>query len=256
MAKELEQIRQRVRESLKRRDSDVARFGAELKSLLRTELPRVLRGVKTGRENARQAGGILLSLEDTMNEAGLNDLYQSVTRLHIDELSDVKAALEATTGRNITLATTDLESLETLIKFDTGVISNRVEQYLGGMKPVLMQQIIAGQEPDLTSLLDTDEPRLLADIKTEIDTSLNAFNRTVNVTKAEELGLEFFLYLGPDDQVTRPFCEARVNKAWTMAELEAMDNGQGLPVPQYLGGYNCRHQLRPVDAETAKQYRE
>ena len=56
-----------------------------------------------------------------------------------------------------------------------------------------------------------------------------------------------YFYYGPDDKLTRPFCErllhdTRAGRVWTRPEIEAMDNGQLPNVFQTCGGYNCRHQ--------------
>jgi len=39
----------------------------------------------------------------------------------------------------------------------------------------------------------------------------------------------------------RPFCRERVGKVYSIEEIRAMDNGQGLAVEYFCGGWNCRH---------------
>lgn len=61
-----------------------------------------------------------------------------------------------------------------------------------------------------------------------------------------------YLYDGPHDQKTRPFCLEVIGKVYTLAALKTLDNGQGLPVQSHRGGYRCRHRLSPIllsDAE-------
>jgi hypothetical protein len=61
-----------------------------------------------------------------------------------------------------------------------------------------------------------------------------------------------YLYDGPLDQKTRPFCDEVIGKVYTLAALKSLDNGQGLPVESHRGGYRCRHRLSPIllsDAE-------
>ena len=65
----------------------------------------------------------------------------------------------------------------------------------------------------------------------------------------EEMG---YLYDGPLDKKTRPFCDEVIGKVYTLAALKSLDNGQGLPVESHRGGYRCRHRLSPIllsDAE-------
>jgi hypothetical protein len=58
-----------------------------------------------------------------------------------------------------------------------------------------------------------------------------------------------YVYVGPKDAKNRPFCRTWVGKAAT--NPERLDNGQGLPVDDYCGGYNCRHSWAPTLVEDA-----
>lgn len=60
-----------------------------------------------------------------------------------------------------------------------------------------------------------------------------------------------YLYDGPHDQKTRPFCLEVIGKVYTLAALKQLDNGQGLPVESHRGGYRCRHRLSPILLEDA-----
>jgi len=53
-----------------------------------------------------------------------------------------------------------------------------------------------------------------------------------------------FVYVGPRDQKNRPFCRTWVGKA--AVDPRKLDNGQGLSVEDYCGGYNCRHSWAPT----------
>lgn len=55
---------------------------------------------------------------------------------------------------------------------------------------------------------------------------------------------QLYRYDGPP--ADRPFCKTHLGKTYTLADLKALDNGQGLPVELYLGGFNCRHVLTPI----------
>jgi len=58
-----------------------------------------------------------------------------------------------------------------------------------------------------------------------------------------------YTYVGPLDNLTRPFCRrmvaaARGGRSWTRDEISAMNNGTSLSnVMVHGGGWNCRHQL-------------
>jgi hypothetical protein len=53
-------------------------------------------------------------------------------------------------------------------------------------------------------------------------------------------GVSYFRYSGASTGA-RPFCRERIGKVYSIEEIRAMDNGQGLPVEFFCGGYNCRH---------------
>jgi hypothetical protein len=89
------------------------------------------------------------------------------------------------------------------------------------------------------------------EVYTLANTHLQAAARTALVAKVEQAGAELgvevvYQYLGPRDQVTRPFCLRLLDRKLTLAEIRKLDNGQGLPVLTHGGGYNCRHRWVPV----------
>jgi len=93
-----------------------------------------------------------------------------------------------------------------------------------------------------------------AQARTLVHTAAQGVVRTVQVSKARSLGVEVFRYVGPDDQLTRPFCDEVLAGAgdgqeagvYSLAEILALDNGQGLPVWENGGGWNCRHTWEAV----------
>lgn len=92
----------------------------------------------------------------------------------------------------------------------------------------------------------------IAQAKTIANTTLAGLQRQTSTQAAEALpGEAIYLYAGPDDSATRPFCKKLVGKAITEGDLKKLKNGQGLPVKSYGGGYNCRHSLIPITMEYA-----
>jgi len=76
---------------------------------------------------------------------------------------------------------------------------------------------------------------------TNVATSTAGVYREANVLLAQDNGIELFEYVGVRDSITRPFCRHNIGKKKTMIEWGNERNGQGLSVPLYQGGYNCRH---------------
>lgn len=66
------------------------------------------------------------------------------------------------------------------------------------------------------------------------------------IRKALADGIRKFRYVGPSGASgtmdgPRTFCQRNLGKAFTIEEILELNNGQGLPVLIYMGGYNCRH---------------
>lgn len=99
-----------------------------------------------------------------------------------------------------------------------------------------------------------DQP--LAQASTLANTALAGMQREVTAQAAEGLpgGADdaLYLYLGPVDATTRPFCRKYAGKAMTGKELSKIKNGQKLAVKSYGGGYNCRHSIIPISRAYAE----
>lgn len=77
------------------------------------------------------------------------------------------------------------------------------------------------------------------------------FSRQVQSLNSDRY--DFFLYTGPDDKVTRPFCNKHVDKIRSKVEIDQLRNGQIDDVFLSGGGYRCRHVWRPVKKEWYSQ---
>ena len=84
-----------------------------------------------------------------------------------------------------------------------------------------------------------------------LNTQLAGFDNSAAKTIADLAGLNKAMYFGPIGDNTRTFCLNLLAKGGTHTEKEirAMDNGQGLPVIRYCGGYRCMHEWIWVDPE-------
>lgn len=75
--------------------------------------------------------------------------------------------------------------------------------------------------------------------------------------EAERAGIvENFLYVGPLDSETRPFCISKVGNIYSRKQIDAMRNGQNAEVSDVWsnrGGYNCRHRWVAVSPGLAEK---
>jgi len=77
--------------------------------------------------------------------------------------------------------------------------------------------------------------------KTYARSYLMGYDRKIGQMQADAAGYTRFLYLGPEDSETRSWCSSHIRKVYTKKQIEEMNNGQGIPVKTYGGGWNCRH---------------
>jgi hypothetical protein len=104
----------------------------------------------------------------------------------------------------------------------------------------------------------------LSQAQSAVDSMAMAAGRQVTVIQAEDAAADLgedvaYVYGGPADRITRPFCRRHLTsttrQVYTLAALDALDAGAGQPGPvsAYMGGYNCRHNLSPISIAEAKR---
>ena len=122
-----------------------------------------------------------------------------------------------------------------------------------------LQGVIEGTE--------TTDGRLLANVRTTANTAQAIADRSYSAAVNEELGIEYFQYLGGEIPTTRPFCQHREGAIFHRKEIEAWGNGENSAgindirngtwdgridgtdsrsIFTFVGGWNCRHFLVPV----------
>lgn len=82
--------------------------------------------------------------------------------------------------------------------------------------------------------------------ETWVNTALSSWDQAESNQLAQDAGLEYFLFLHPEDALTRPFCQEHGNEIRTYDDWNSLDNGQLDPVMEYGGGWNCRGNMIPV----------
>jgi len=195
---------------------------------------------------AKEALKALADLEGVMNEAGLQEQLGRLKEIYREEYAEASELFERTTGKKALLGGTAKEVLAALEDDRLALAGKMVESYLGDVRSYVLDSVMAGTRPTMTELKDAYGDTVARQLQTEIDTSVAAYHRLTNRLKAEKAGIDKFLYAGPDDKVTRPFCAERVGQVFTQDEIDSWDNGTDLPANVYLGGWNCRHRLLAV----------
>jgi hypothetical protein len=115
---------------------------------------------------------------------------------------------------------------------------------------------------------ETTDGRLLANVRTTAGTAQAIADRSYAAAVNEQIGVEYYQYLGGEIATTRPFCQHREGKIFHRKEIEAWGNGENSAgindirngtwsgridgtdsktIFTFLGGWGpCRHYLVPV----------
>lgn len=251
-------LRRRIQRENRRRDIRAERFVESLARVLERELPRLAREVNNA--DLEDQFAIIGTLFQTLRERGLNTALDQLQDDFADEFETVVEEYERIGFDNVFTAV-DANIWETAIAVAVDDIDLHIEARVSGIKSAVLEQVLIGVPVDIDNLIDVESPRLASQIKTEINTTMQSFNRAVTVQKAIDIFGENprFLYIGPFDAATRDFCEDVLTKRdppiYSLREIQNMDNEQGLPVLTSGGGYNCRHDWRPVSKELEQALR-
>lgn len=246
-------IKRQVTRRVEATEDGVDALVARLRGFLDRNLRTILRDLESGKYTAKEAAKALGGLESAMLDAGLKDELQRMKTLFAREWEAVKDEFETTAGKKALLSNFTRQNLDAIADDRLELSGKMVEKYIGDVRSVVLDSILAGKPPEVDKVLEDAGDRVFHNLKTEIRTTLMAYNRVTHIEKAKKANITKFLYVGPDDDVTRPFCQERVDQIFTLDEIESWDNEQGLPASIYLGGYNCRHSLRPLSDDLASE---
>jgi len=233
-------------------------FALELGRVLRDlerELRRLVLDAREGRltalAQATRAARLRTQLQQALKAAGYPQLAETSTSVGLDRLVNQMSRLRdaARLAQFTTTDSTRIAALKALAEQD---LLAQGEAIATALWRSLKYSLFSGRPAadvidDLAEAIDVE----LTDARTLYDTLTNVFARQVEAMKSTGEPDEAFVYLGPLDVKTRPFCYARVGKVFARDEIEQMDNGQ-LPNPFLTaGGYNCRHQWTAVSKLSA-----
>lgn len=236
----------KVRRQVKATDGEIATFVNELFNFLSRNLGKIASALNGEDLSVLEKAQAVGRIEASLQAVGLGDRISKISDVFGTELRAIRDDLAQFTKGKELFTEADSDIFASIINFESEGVFKNVELYVGDMRRVLISQALLGEEFDFSTFEDDFGNSLLNRLTTELTTATSGFNRSVTLFKCEELGIDNFLYVGPDDRVTRPFCQERVGKTYTRTEINAWDNGQGLPASIYLGGYNCRHRLVAV----------
>jgi hypothetical protein len=132
--------------------------------------------------------------------------------------------------------------IDKMLNTDYAIVQNKVNTNIVN---AVQRGIRSGMTiKEMTNLIDRKVEIGKHHANTVARTARIAQNRAAKIEKGNSAGAEKYKLKGPSPE--RDFCRKYYGEVKTLKEWARLDNGQGLPVVPYCGGYNCKHWLEPV----------
>lgn len=254
-----------VRAALRRRDADLSRLGdrigAELIGLRDVLRDRLIELAETSGGGDWRTGLLAVQLDQVA--AAVAEETGEIQDQWLDGLDDIERATPDYL-RSVGLDPDNVVDVEALAAVIDAARRDAVDAFRAAnlttatdLVPLMREGYRLDSLTELTQRLSERLQVSLGQAATEARTQTAVYARAIANAYADESGVPVgFAYGGPDDGLTRPFCEACVG-FWFSAELvRGLDNGvSGLPHPlESGGGYNCRHSWLAVPLATALRW--
>lgn len=206
------------------------------------------------------AVNMLPPLVRALDEAG----YGDAAAAYVDRYADVVDAVrESYTVQDLPAPFTavSVTAAEAARALDLAFFDAIGEQAMREVQRSIAQAVL--YERDYTSFVedlrgqitgtDVRGAALATRANTYANTAIGQFDAQVTAQIADEGGIAHFRYWGPSDEITRPWCKARLaaNGPLTREEIDALEpsssNTTGESNFIARGGWNCRHVWTPTE---------
>lgn len=219
---------------------------------------------------------------DSLNKLIAGSEYQEAVKTFIESIDEgvkltdkiakkFQAAYEPTSAQRALLKLTQTNAIDAFI--GTGLRNNVVQPFIEQLTAnVAARAPLAQMINSLETIVVGNgklEGRLLGQIKTTAITAQAVADRSYSAVVSDTLQIEYFKYIGGEIPTSRDFCKHREGEIFHTKEIEAWGNGQNSAgsddiidgswagkiegtdsksIFTFLGGWNCRHYLAPMDA--------
>jgi len=246
-----------IRQQIKARIAEIEAFTARIERILAQTIHDIARGVENfSSDQTVEKIAFVSKLFDRADELGLSVEIEKLKALYASEIKFIKETLSRS-GVEAKFTDIDKALIQQLVTFDAEKVTNKIREYGISVQGQLTNSVVAGVAPDVNALIGDRLKSTAGNIATELNTAASGFARSVVAQKAIEAGFDLYEYIGPFDSLTRDFCQMVLDRSppiYTLDEISGLqsEQGQGLDVLVYGGGYNCRHQWRPISEEDAR----
>jgi len=189
-------------------------------------------------------------LEAVLAESGYRELVEDALTV-MGDLAKYQGLGQTRVARVERAAAWSAETLDAFREMKLTALLDVPAEVIRQVEQTLLRGIVGAQDrAELLNELLGQLEVTLPQARTIYDTALSEFSRIAVTSTSTGEADEAFLYSGPIDGLTRPFCLERVGRVYVRADIETMDNGQLDNTLITGGGYNCRHTWIPVPPDT------
>jgi hypothetical protein len=220
---------------------------------IRPILREALDGSRTHQVRAVRGLRLRKELRDALLKSGYRLLVEAATDAAVDQMATAVTA-KGLVKEGVALTRPSPTKLQALADIGKQNLLQVADDVSAALWRSLAQWLYTTRPVD--DILD-DLSRVFGDeldhLDTLFDTQVSMMGRQIEALSTAGLTDQAFLYMGPADQKTRPFCAKYVGQVMTREFIDALDNEQ-LPNPFITGGgYNCRHSWIAVESKELRE---
>lgn len=214
---------------------------------LRLVIEQAATGSSSAVVKAARASRTKREIREALMAAGYDAMADVVTDAPFDALVSKVLAGRRAALQSAEMTASAAQKIESLKAINFSELLSEGDDLARALWQATVRGVFASRSvgailADLGAVIDRTEPQ----IRTLYDLGISIFSRQVESLMAGSEPDTPYLYAGPLDGKTRPFCLARVGRVYTRAQIATMDNQQIDNVFLTGGGYNCRHQFLEV----------
>ena len=242
----------------------------KMKTLLKSRLDILKKEVEVAKEFEKQLAKSTKKLQEAVTrlmKQGRGDILLNMSPLELknflisEGLGDSIAYFEQSQLDIVQLTNEAMKAVDpNFISGDINIISSTIQRTVASVfddsvipdltkaiKNTVNSALVIGSTKAPLDALASEFLKSVGRNTTQARLKIAEFGRSTQAVNAESAGLDLFLYVGPKDGITRPFCRKLVGKVLSKSQINRLNNGQGSgPVLTTGGGYNCRHSWTPI----------
>jgi len=197
-----------------------------------------------------------VQVQELLNQAGYNGWVDNLmTKGYQEIVNDSFKVFKKEFGEELLFSSKSLQELNAMKQLDFSNYASLADDAQTELSRVIINRQFGAitESQALEQIQGVIDNSLMRYSKTWLNTASRNFSNKVNIKMGEDAGLEYYVYRGPIDDVTRQFGLDYIGMVGTIAEWDALENDAPKPVSEWLTGWNHRGVLRPISAKRAAE---